>query len=210
MQSILRHPNIAILMAVIPKIPDIYIVFENVSQGSMFDLLHMKKNQVEISLKQRLRIARDSAIVFEYMHNLGIVHRDIKSHNILVDDNFTVKVCDFGLAKFTADLNRGSMQYAGTPTYMAPELFQKRAYDQSVDVYAFGCLLWEIINREVPFDGLDAQDISQKVIKGEKLKEHNLQSVDMRLADLVDSCRAVDQTRRPSFTVIAEVLNDIY
>ena len=66
------------------------------------------------------------------------------------------------------------MQYAGTPTYMAPELFQKRAYDQSVDVFAFGSLMWEIINREVPFDGLDPLDISVKVIKGEKLKDHNL------------------------------------
>jgi serine/threonine protein kinase len=100
MQSILRHPNIAILMGVIPKIPDIYIVFEHVSQGSLFDLLHMKRH-LEISTKQRLIIARDSAIVFNYMHHLGIVHRDIKSHNILIDDNFAVKVCDFGLAKFT-------------------------------------------------------------------------------------------------------------
>lgn len=52
------------------------------------------------------------------------------------------------------------MQYAGTPTYMAPELFLKRSYDQSVDVFAFGSLLWEIINREVPWDGLDPTDIS--------------------------------------------------
>lgn len=52
------------------------------------------------------------------------------------------------------------MQYAGTPTYMAPELFQKRQYDHSVDVFAFGSMLWEIINREVPYDGLDPTDIS--------------------------------------------------
>lgn len=64
MQSILRHPNIAILMGVIPKIPDIYIVFEYVSQGSLFDMLHMKKNQVELNVKDRIRIARDTAIVF--------------------------------------------------------------------------------------------------------------------------------------------------
>lgn len=63
------------------------------------------------------------------------------------------------------------MQYAGTPTYMAPELFQKRSYDQSVDVFAFGSLLWEIINREVPYDGLEPQDIAGKVVKGEKLKD---------------------------------------
>jgi len=100
MQSILRHPGICILMGVIPKIPDIYIVFEHVNQGSLYNLLHMKKNQVKIEIKDRVRIARDAAIVFQYMHALGIVHRDIKSHNVLIDEDFKVKVCDFGLAKF--------------------------------------------------------------------------------------------------------------
>jgi serine/threonine protein kinase len=84
------------------------------------------------------------------------------------------------------------MQYAGTPTYMAPELFQKRQYDSSVDVYAFGCLLWEIVNREVPFDGLDASDIAAKVIKGEKLRDHSLLQVSQDLAYLVSACRNVD------------------
>ena len=84
------------------------------------------------------------------------------------------------------------MQYAGTPTYMAPELFLKRVYDQSVDVFAYGCLLWEIICREVPNDGLDSEDIAKMVIRGEKLKEHVIASVDIRLADLVESCRSVE------------------
>ena len=64
MQGILRHPGICILMGVIPKIPDIYIVFEHVNQGSLFNLLHMKKNQVQIDVKERVRISRDAAIVF--------------------------------------------------------------------------------------------------------------------------------------------------
>ena len=93
---------------------------------------------------------------------------------------------------------------------MAPELFMKRSYDQSVDVFAFGSLLWEIINREVPYDGLDPSDISQKVIKGEKLRDHVLAQVDPRLADLVDSCRDVEPSRRPSFEIIVEVLNGVY
>ena len=62
------------------------------------------------------------------------------------------------------------MQYAGTPVYMAPELFQKRQYDEKVDVFAFGSLLWELVTREVPFDGLDAADIRVKVEKGEQLR----------------------------------------
>lgn len=68
-------------------------------------------------------MALDAARVFLYMHALGIVHRDIKSQNILIDQHDQVKVCDFGLARFKADLGKGSMQYAGTPVYMAPELF---------------------------------------------------------------------------------------
>lgn len=79
------------------------------------------------------------------MHSAGIVHRDIKSHNVLIDENLNVKICDFGLAKFKADIGKGSMQFAGTPNYMAPELFQKKQYDQAVDVFAFGTLMWEIL-----------------------------------------------------------------
>ena len=104
MQSILRHPNIALLMGVVPKIPNIVIVFEHVQQGSLFQLLHMKKNQVELTMTQRVKIALDTARVFLYMHTLGIVHRDIKSHNVLITNNLEVKVCDFGLSRFKVSL----------------------------------------------------------------------------------------------------------
>jgi serine/threonine protein kinase len=86
-------------MGIMPKMPNIVIVFEYV-QGSLFTLLHMKKTSVNLSLDVRMRIARDIAQVFYYMHSLGIVHRDIKSHNILVDEHFNIKICDFGLARF--------------------------------------------------------------------------------------------------------------
>lgn len=64
-------------------------------------MLHLRKQQVDLSLSKKLTIAHDIAIVYLYMHNLGIVHRDIKSHNVLIDHNMSVKICDFGLAKFT-------------------------------------------------------------------------------------------------------------
>ena len=63
------------------------------------------------------------------------------------------------------------MQFAGTPVYMAPELFQKRQYDESVDVFAFGTMLWELIWREVPNDGLDPADIRAFVEQGTQLKQ---------------------------------------
>lgn len=99
MQSILRHPNIALIMGVIPKIPNIVIAFELMSFGSLYNLLHLKKT-IQLGPEIKLRIARDVARTFHYMHSLGIVHRDLKSHNILIDENYNIKVCDFGLARF--------------------------------------------------------------------------------------------------------------
>ena len=88
MQSILRHPNICMLIGVMPQIPNIVIVFENVEQGTLFDMLHMKKAMINLSMGQRVRIGLDAARAFLYMHECGIVHRDIKSHNVLIDSNF--------------------------------------------------------------------------------------------------------------------------
>jgi serine/threonine protein kinase len=99
MQSILRHPNVALIMGVMPQIPNIVIVFEHV-HTSLYNLLHVKKAQVELNMHQRVKIARDSALAFLYMHSLELVHRDIKSHNVLIDQNLMVKVCDFGLTRF--------------------------------------------------------------------------------------------------------------
>ena len=96
------------------------------------------------------------------------------------------------------------MQYAGTPVYMAPELFQKRQYDETVDVFAFGTLLWELVCREVPYDGLEAVDIRSKVEKGEPLKM--AYNVDPRLAQLVGACRSVQASQRPSFDQIVSTL----
>jgi serine/threonine protein kinase len=205
MQSIIRHPNVALLMGVMPTIPNIVIVFEFVS-GSLFNLLHMKKTTT-LSLEQRMKIAKDVAMVFHYIHSLGIVHRDIKSHNILIDDNMNVKICDFGLARFKADLNKGSMQFSGTPAYMAPELFQKRAYDETVDIFAYGTLLWELLCREVPYDGLDPSDIRAKVEKEEPMRMPY--GVDPRIAQLIMDCRQVDFSRRPGFDRVLETLNFI-
>ena len=105
------------------------------------------------------------------MHAAGIVHRDIKSHNVLITENLHVKLCDFGLSRFLADLGKGSMQFAGTPNYMAPELFQKKQYNESVDIFAFGTLMWEILAGAVPFDGLDPQDIRANVESEKMLKQ---------------------------------------
>ena len=97
------------------------------------------------------------------------------------------------------------MQFAGTPVYMAPELFQKRQYDEKVDVFAFGALLWEIAMREVPYDGLEAADIREKVEKGEMLRMRP--NMDQKLQKLINECRNVNKDQRPSFDQIVDALS---
>ena len=138
MLSLLRHPKIVMLMGMSSKPPNLAIVFEYMPKGWLFDLLHT--SSVEIPIEQRLRWSLDIAQLFSFLHKSGVVHRDLKSYNILVDENLNIKLGDFGLCKFKADLNRGTMQFSGTPTYMAPELFQKKSYDDKVDVFTFEIL----------------------------------------------------------------------
>ena len=117
MLSKYRHPNIILMLGAVTYPPNLCIVMEYMKEGTLYDLLHRKKTQLPD--KQKSSIARQIIHVINYLHKHGIVHRDIKSHNILLTNNYEVKLCDFGLARHKSELNTGPMQYSGTPTYMA-------------------------------------------------------------------------------------------
>jgi len=111
-----------------------------------------------------VHIAEQVATGLWYLHSREppIVHRDIKSHNILLlHEASAVKICDFGLVP-------SKEPTAGTPNYMAPELFEAKYFDCSVDVFALGVVLNEMFAREVPWDGYQPLDIKDKVVEGER------------------------------------------
>ena len=203
MLNYLRHPHTVLLMAASFKPPHFTVVSEYVSNGTLFDLLH--RSREEISLDRKLKILNQICEVFLFYHLSGIVHRDLKSMNILLNKSYDIKICDFGLARFKVDLNKGSMQFSGTPTYMAPELFRKQSYDEKVDVFAFGTLMWEILAREVPYDGLDPGDIRDKILKNDLKLDHPL-NCPRKFLNLIDMCRQANSHSRPSFYEISSHL----
>lgn len=138
-----------------------------------------------------------------YLHTSDIVHRDLKSHNILLDENLNAKLCDFGLARPKSDLNSGSAKFSGTPAYMAPEILQKKLYDEKVDVFAFGTLVWEIATRKIPFEGIDFADLKMRVLGDEKLFVPK--TTPKELAKLIEACRVLDPAKRPTFAQIAQM-----
>ena len=93
-------------------------------------------------------ICEDIALGMNYLHSRRVLHCDLKSSNILIDANWDIKLCDFGLSRVRSKLhakddeNRGLV---GTPHWSAPEILRGKRYDESSDVYSYGMILWEIV-----------------------------------------------------------------
>jgi serine/threonine-protein kinase CTR1 len=116
--------------------PELCIVTEFIARGSLHDV--MKANRPDFDWKRKLKIATHAAIGMLYLHSRSppIVHRDLKSDNLLVTDDFSCKVCDFGLARVKAHVTHVETSHAnaGTPAWMAPELLRGEEFDERVDV----------------------------------------------------------------------------
>lgn len=105
------------------------------------------------------------------MHQNNICHRDIKSVNILITDNIDPKVIDFGLARNFKDMYKAKNLYTATPSYSAPEIFLKGKITPKVDIYSFGVLMFEVLAKWIPFDGLDVNTIKKIVLTGKSLHD---------------------------------------
>ena len=158
--SSLSHPNVVELFAVNIKPPKLFFIME-LCDRSLYQLLHL--TQEHISMEKMIEMATGFANGMEYLHGKKppIIHRDIKSQNILLTIDWEIKLCDFGLVTT-------KVTTAGTPAYMAPELLKNKPFSKEVDVYAFGIVLWEIFAREVPWNAMDPRDIITKVGSGER------------------------------------------
>ena len=203
---ILRHPYIIQLYGITDKEKSqkLAVITELAPKGSLFDYLHKNpKTKNNLSLDFKNKIAKQLICTMAYIHSRGFVHRDLKTQNILLDKNLDIKMCDFGLTKLKSELNCGSGQFAGTPCYMAPELFDRKFYDEKVDVFAFGTVLWEIYTQKIPYTNCEAVEIKQKVTKGDELYCSSI--VPKQIANLIQKCRCVKASDRPSFEEIVKM-----
>ncbi|GAB2293013.1 hypothetical protein Dimus_027236 [Dionaea muscipula] len=156
-----RHPNLVLFMGAVTKRPHLSIVTEYLPRGSLYRLINRAASGEVLDQKRRLRMALDVAKGINYLHclNPAIVHWDLKSPNLLVDKNWTVKVCDFGLSRFKLNTFVSSKSVAGTPEWMAPEFLRGEPSNEKSDVYSFGVILWELITMQQPWSGLSPAQV---------------------------------------------------
>jgi serine/threonine protein kinase len=212
--SELYHPNIVLLMGVCFRKGAMAMVTELMPEGSVSDLLRNPK--ANISLLQKLQIARDTSLGMNWLHtrNPTILHRDLKPANLLMDKDWNVKVCDFGLS--TA-VERGKMwededDIPGTPLWMAPEVMLGKALGTKSDVYSFGLCLWEFFSCQEPYQAFTNFNDFRKAVcfKFERPKLVAAPACPEVIQKLIVRCWDSEPNVRPSFTDLLQLYPSIF
>jgi len=198
------HPNIVRFIGSCTKPPQFYIITECMSRGSLFDFLHNEHNVLD--LPTILKFALDICRGMSYLHQKGIIHRDLKSANLLLGKDHVVRVADFGLARFQ---DEGGAMTAETGTYrwMAPEVINHQPYDNKADVYSFAIVLSELMTSKIPYTTMSPLQAAVGVRQG--LRPQVPENAHPRLLILMQRCWEALPSNRPSFADIITELEDI-
>ncbi|KAL9249166.1 putative serine/threonine-protein kinase SIS8 [Drosera capensis] len=204
----LRHPNVVLFMGAVTRPPNLSIVTEFLPRGSLYRLIHRSNNNLDE--RRRLKMALDAARGMNYLHTCSpvIVHRDLKSPNLLVDRNWVVKVCDFGLSRMKQSTFLSSRSTAGTAEWMAPEVLRNEPSNEKCDVYSYGVILWELFTLQQPWGRMNAMQVVGAV--GFQHRRLDIpDNVEPVIADLIRRCWQTDPRLRPSFFEIMAALKPL-
>ncbi|KAH7659986.1 Non-specific serine/threonine protein kinase protein [Dioscorea alata] len=153
----IRHPNIVSLAGFCVHGETRFLIYELMHNGSLETQLHGPTHGSALTWHIRMKIALDTARGMEYLHehcNPPVIHRDLKSSNILLDSDFNAKIADFGLAVTSGNQNKESVKVSGTLGYVAPEYLLDGKLTEKSDVYAFGVVLLELLLGRKPVESM--------------------------------------------------------
>lgn len=210
LMSNLHHPNIVMFLgACITPVERMCLVLEYCVHGNMHEFLRGEErsnggNVINITLHMVIKFATDIARGVHYIHQKkNIIQRDLKSRNVLVDLHLNAKVADFGLSRLKEE--DIGMTACGTPAWTAPEIVRMEQYDEKVDVYSFGIVMWELITREEPYDGQGGVQIAYAAAEqGLRPPIPNFCPDDF--SKLMQECWAEKPASRPDFGEVLERL----
>ena len=211
----LNHPNIAAIYGLEEENGTRFLVLELVEGDTLADRLKRGAIPVEESLK----LALQTAEALEAAHEKGVIHRDLKPGNVKVTPDGNVKVLDFGLAKAVSGKSRGadlSTQTVlrtregviqGTPVYMSPQHVRGEVVDKRTDIWAFGCVLYEMLTGRRSFSGETLSDIVAKILESEPNWNSLPANIHPKIRELLERC--LDREVKTRWHDIADARVDI-
>ncbi|GAM18088.1 hypothetical protein SAMD00019534_012630 [Acytostelium subglobosum LB1] len=204
MLTLLEHENIIRAIGGSQQPGKLFIVFDYFPRGSLSTVINSK--DLPLSTYKIVHIALQTAKGMAYLHSHGIIHRDLKSSNLLIDNNWNLKICDFGVSRITG---RRMTRGVGSSCYMAVEVLQGAIeYTPKVDVYSFGVLLWECFSREIPYRDKDQITWSRMVLE-ENYRLPIPDNCPPEFSALIQKCWATDPKARPTFDEILVTLQEM-
>lgn len=216
----LHHPNIVQFLGITTK--PAAVVTEFCSRGNLTGVLHVARSSPEVAAEltwtRRISFAADCARGMIYLHTRAppVLHRDLKSANLLVTSSWTVKVSDFNLSKVMHDSSRSTSLQAMNPRWLPPEVLSGGNFTMAADVFAFGVILWELTTWELPWGCANPWGIVGSVSRGERLSIPAASELPgsgsaewpqlPQYTSLMQRCWAQDPAERPTFE---EIMNEL-
>jgi serine/threonine protein kinase len=205
----LRHKRLVSFIGACLEVPNLCLVTEYMPGGSLHHLLHVQKLKLPLLHCINMCLQLADGVLYLHSQNPVVVHRDLKSLNVVLDLTLNLKLCDFGLTESMDRTHITKKNNGGSPRYMAPELFDNKSkITEKVDIWSMGCIFTEIFGGPLPYEGINTlADLTR-----EMLVHRRMPQIPSNLPDsiqiVIRSCYNFDARLRPTAKQVFDQLKD--